>query len=180
MLWNIPILINTFSKEAKSLNVDHRLLTKKHRWEDIAAALGMGNLPAESYYLGRYFIFNDEHDIQKLEALLAIEVKYLAITQKWQIGKVNLAAIASLICNELMVMSVCHYCGGLGFENSDEDCQPCKGYGWKSYSEREKYQFIGANYQAWHRRWQGRYMQLLNYIGDAAYVLRIHLNHQLC
>ncbi|MBU2705426.1 hypothetical protein KCM76_05515 [Zooshikella marina] len=179
MIWNIPILINTFNKESKLLNVDNSLLTKKHRWEDIAAALGMGNLPAESYYLGRYFIFNDEQDIQKLEELLTIEIKYLAVMKEWQVGKVNLPAMATLICNELKIMTVCTYCEGLGFESDGEDCQRCKGYGWKSFSEREKYQFIGANYQAWHRRWQGRYMQLLNFIGDAAYVLRMHLNHQL-
>ncbi|MCX4029644.1 hypothetical protein H0A36_13215 [Endozoicomonas sp. SM1973] len=179
MIWDIPALLNTIGHTRNQLYNDNTAGQLNYHWEDIAAALGMGNLPAESYYLGRYLIFDDQADKQKLIELITIEAEYLAETHYWKLGDVSLEQLALLACEELKIMSVCEQCDGLGFNRSGDDCSPCSGYGWKSYSEKDKYQFLGLDSKSWFRRWQGRYMDILNYVGDAAYHLREHLKQQL-
>lgn len=126
-----------------------------------------------------FLIFDDQTDKQKLAKLITIEAEYLAETNYWKLGDVSLEQLALLACEELKVMSVCGHCNGLGFNRIGDDCNPCLGYGWKSYTEKEKYQFIGVDRKSWYCRWQLRYTDLLNYLGDAAYHLREHLKQQL-
>ncbi|MDE1462137.1 hypothetical protein [Spartinivicinus poritis] len=180
MIWDIPALLNTAGFTQNQLYENNVAGHFNYRWEDIAAALGMGNLPAESYYLGRFLIFDDQGDKQKLIELITMEAHSLAETNDWQLENVSLEQLALLACEELKVMSVCGYCNGLGFNRTGEDCNPCLGYGWKGYTEKEKYQFIGVNGKSWYRRWQLRYTDILNYLGGAAYHLREHLEQQLC
>ena len=175
MIWDIPALLNTIGPDCNQLYKSKTAEGVHYTWEDVSAALGMGNLPLESYYLGRYLIFDDTTYKQKLIKLVITEAENLALIGTCQQDHMNLAQLARLVCEELKVMSVCSLCKGLGFIKAGNKCRFCAGYGWKSFSEKEKYQFLKVTKASWYQNWQQYYIRLLNYLGDAAYHLREHL-----
>lgn len=147
-------------------------------WEDVAAALGMGNLDPLAYYLGRTKYCQDERAKQTLLNLMTQYAQFLAESNKWRTSTERLIRLCHLACQELIESPICKKCRGTG-KVLNITCQYCNSEGYVRKSERSKYLFVGIDKRCWARRWKERYERLYSKVCDAEHRLIKHLSKQL-
>ncbi|MCX4029566.1 hypothetical protein H0A36_03910 [Endozoicomonas sp. SM1973] len=147
-------------------------------WEDVAAALAMGNLDSIAYYLGRTKYCHDEQAKAALIALIKEQAQRLASKSQWRATNERLERLSQLACLELVESPICRKCKGIG-KILTISCQQCSGIGYLRQSERSKYLYAGIDKRCWARRWKDRYEQLYTDLCDAEHRLIRHLYHQL-
>ncbi|MET4696712.1 hypothetical protein [Endozoicomonas lisbonensis] len=149
------------------------------RWEDVASALGAGQLAPLSYYLVRAKYCQDDSSVEPLLALVLKETSALAKANRWQARKDTLQSLAHLACYESLDTQLCKSCGGRGYSQAGKACRVCRGYGRHPMSARARYRMAGIDKRNWERRWLSRYEQLYQALCDAEDCALAHLSHQL-
>ena len=148
-------------------------------WEDVASALGAGQLAPLSYYLVRVKYCRDDSSVAPLLALVLKETSTLAQANRWQARRGTLESLAQLACYESLDTQLCHSCGGRGYSLAGKACRVCRGYGRHPMSARARYRMAGIDKRNWERRWLSRYEQLYQALCDAENCALAHISYQL-
>ncbi|MGY0216297.1 hypothetical protein ACWJJH_02790 [Endozoicomonadaceae bacterium StTr2] len=152
---------------------------KPLQWEDVAAALGMGQLPPIPLALARAKFCDDRHQSKVLLVLMTEQVLKLAEQESWRCRKAVLVKLAQLACHELLSAHHCKQCGGRGITRRGLSCSPCRGKGRIPMTTAARYRFAAIDKRNWDRRWNQRYEQVYNQLCEAENQLLGHLARQL-
>lgn len=148
-------------------------------WEDVAQALGMGNLSPLAHTLGRAKYCEDPDCCQQLLAQVQTLVTGLALKQRWRCRSDVPARLARLATHEAMADTRCSACDGRGVNRRQQSCRYCEGSGREPMKSAERYHYAGIDKRNWERRWQRRYEAIFSLLCDAENQLLGHLAWQL-
>ncbi len=149
------------------------------RWQDVAHALGAGNLSPLANTLGRARYCEDADCCQRLLAEVQIMVTGLAQQQRWRCRSDVPARLARLATHEILVDNSCSACHGHGVNRRQQICRTCNGDAREPMKAAQRYQYAGIDKRNWERRWQRRYDTIYRQLCDAEHQLLGHLAWQL-
>jgi hypothetical protein len=149
-----------------------------HKWEDVAAAMGMGNLSEEAYLLGRAKYCDDIHASRGLQEVMTRKSSQLIAMRKWRSAKDLSADLAQVACLEVLSNHNCKLCQGTGVF-IEQVCETCEGLGRDRVSEASKYTMANMDKRNWQRRWRARYEEIYQMLVAAEDELAQHLVTQL-
>jgi len=147
-------------------------------WEDVAAAMGMGNLSQEAYLLGRAKYCNDGAANKDLQAVIAKKSARLIARRKWKSARDMSGDLALVACLEAVANNNCKPCHGTGVL-LEETCDNCEGFGRDRIPEASKYNLANMDKRNWQRRWRPRYEEIYQMLVAAEDELAQHLAFQL-
>ena len=168
-------LLNLKSPSLTRQSAGHNLW----QWQDVAAALGMGQLSPLAIELGHAKYCEDDDSCQKLLQLMKEVAQQQAKVNKWRAHKNLLPRLAQLAVYEMLSSQLCKCCRGLGITKRGVTCTDCKGQGRQPLRAAERYHFAGIDKRNWERRWQSRYEVVYGCLCDAESQLLSHLSWQL-
>lgn len=148
------------------------------KWEDVAAALGMGNLSDEAYLLGRAKYCNDAPATKGLHKIISDKSSKLIAERKWKSKRDVSSDLAQVACLEALSNQHCDDCRGTGVL-FDQPCPTCDGHGRVRVSEVSKYNMVKMDKRNWQRRWKDRYEEIYQMLVAAEDELAHHLADQL-
>lgn len=148
------------------------------KWEDVAAAMGMGNLSDEAYLLGRAKYCNDAPASKGLVKIITDKSARLIHERKWKSKRDVSGSLAQVACLEALSNQHCEDCHGTGVIH-DETCPVCNGRGRARVSEASKYNMVKMDKRNWQRRWRDRYEEIYQILVAAEDELAEHLAVQL-
>lgn len=147
------------------------------KWEDVAAAMGMGNLSEEAYLLGRAKYCDDIKASKSLHKLMTSKSSRLIASRKWKSARDLSADLAKVACLEALANHNCKFCNGTGI-TYDRPCEACDGVGHTRISEASKYTIAKMDKRNWQRRWRTRYEEIYQMLITAEDELSSHLAFQ--
>lgn len=151
---------------------------KHHQWQDVAGALGMGNLSQEAYLLARAKYCHEISASEKLQKVMTQKSTQLIARRQWK-SKRNLAPIlARVACFEVLSHQRCRVCFGTGVLYG-KVCEFCDGIGRERVPEAHKYELANIDKRNWQRRWRERYEEVYQLLIAAEDELEAHLRSQL-
>ena len=103
-------LLNLKSPSLTRQSAGHNLW----QWQDVAAALGMGQLSPLAIELGHAKYCEDDDSCQKLLQLMKEVAQQQAKVNKWRAHKNLLPRLAQLAVYEMLSSQLCKCCRGLG------------------------------------------------------------------
>lgn len=148
------------------------------KWEDVAAALGMGNLSKEAYLLGRAKYCHDAPASKGLIDIITDRSSRLITQRKWKSKRDVSFDLAKVACLEALSNQNCEYCHGTGII-LDNPCEHCGGRGRARVPEASKYAMANMDKRNWQRRWRSRYEEIYQMLVNAEDELAHHLAVQL-
>ncbi|MCJ8268642.1 MAG: hypothetical protein MJK04_04480 [Psychrosphaera sp.] len=148
------------------------------KWQDVAAAMGMGNLSQEAYLLGLAKYCQDVPAIKGLQKVMTAKSSKLIASRKWKSTRDVSADLAQVACLEALSNHNCKSCRGTGVL-IDEPCANCDGFGRDRVSEASKYTLAKMDKRNWQRRWRTRYEEIYQILVAAEDELANHLAYQL-
>lgn len=150
----------------------------RRKWQDVAGALGMGDLSQEAYLLARAKYCHDLSASEVLQQVMTKKCAQLIARRKWKSQR-NLAPIlARVACFEVLSHQLCPVCRGTGVLYK-ETCEFCGGIGRERVPEAHKYQMANIDKRNWQRRWRSRYDEIYLMLISAEDELEAHLSAQL-
>lgn len=155
-------------------NCGHQKILK---WQDVAAALGMGNLSEEAYLLGRAKYCDDAPASKNLHQVITRKSSQLIAKRKWKSAKDMSASLAQVACLEALSNHNCKPCRGTGVL-LEQMCDNCEGFGRDRISEASKYNMANMDKRNWQRRWRPRYEEIYQMLIAAEDELAQHLAFQ--
>lgn len=151
---------------------------KRRKWQDVAGALGMGELSEEAYLLARAKYCHEIPASEKLQKVMTKKSTQLITRRKWK-SKRNLGPIlARVACFEVLSHQRCPVCRGTGVLYK-ETCEFCDGVGRERVPEAHKYEMANIDKRNWQRRWRERYEEIYQMLIAAEDELEAHLSAQL-
>ena len=147
------------------------------KWEDVAAAMGMGNLSEEAYLLGLAKYCQDLPASKGLQKIMTDKSFKLIASRKWKSARDVSSDLAQVACLEALGNHNCKPCHGTGVI-IDEPCQECDGIGRNRVSEASKYTMAKMDKRNWQRRWRVRYEEIYQILVAAEDELANHLAYQ--
>lgn len=148
------------------------------KWEDVAAALGMGDLSDEAYLLGRAKYCHDMPATKGLHKIITDKSSRLIAERKWKSKRDVSSDLAQVACLEALSNEHCEDCHGTGVLFG-EPCPSCEGRGRVRVSEASKYHMVKMDKRNWQRRWKDRYEEIYQMLVAAEDELANHLAVQL-
>ncbi|WP_163832197.1 hypothetical protein [Spartinivicinus ruber] len=152
--------------------------------EDVAAALGMGDLPREAYLLGLVKYNNDKTVIHELDKLTQQFIITKGINEKWREPwptdkKKSLfffLQFARQMINEVIFENTCQTCNGTGVYQHKSFTRKCRcSNGKRALTKAELAEKCCITYKSWCQTWHARYLECL----DELHSWDKKVNHQL-
>jgi hypothetical protein len=147
------------------------------KWEDVAAAMGMGNLSQEAYLLGRAKYCDDAPASKGLHKIMTDKSSQLIASRKWRSARDLSSDLAKVACLEALSNHNCKFCRGTGV-TYEQPCEACEGVGRSRVSEASKYNLAKMDKRNWQRRWASRYEEIYQMLVAAEDELSSHLAYQ--
>lgn len=138
--------------------------------EDVAGALGMGNLPREAYLLGLLKYADDKTVLHELDKLVQEYVIKVGVRNKWREPwpsdkKKSLFFFLQFgrqMINEVLKENTCKTCNGTGVYQHKALTRKCNcNDGKKEIAKSKLASNCGITYQNWHKTWHPRYLECL-------------------
>ena len=148
------------------------------KWQDVAAAMAMGNLSEEAYLLGLAKYCHDSNATKGLHVVMSKKSSLLIARNKWKSTRDVSADLAMVACLEAVANHNCPPCSGTGVI-LDEACENCAGIGHNRITEASKYTMAKMDKRNWQRRWRPRYEEIYQLLVAAEDELAQHLAVQL-
>ncbi|WP_163834663.1 hypothetical protein [Spartinivicinus ruber] len=141
--------------------------------EDVAAALGMGDLPREAYLLGLLKYTDDKTVLHELDNLVQEFVIKKGIEEGWREPWPNekkrslmfFKQFARSMINEVVDDNLCKRCNGSGIDCRTSHHRKCNcNNGRRAPLKKELAKYCGINEKCWRERWHTRYTESLKQI----------------
>lgn len=151
---------------------------KRLHWQDVAGALGMGELSQEAYLLARAKYCHEIPASEKLQKVMTQKCVQLIARRKWKSQRNLAPTLAKVACYEVLSHQRCKVCRGTGVLYKSI-CEHCDGSGRERIPEAHKYQMANIDKRNWQRRWRARYEEVYLMLVAAEDELEAHLAAQL-
>ncbi len=141
--------------------------------EDVAGALGMGNLPREAYLLGLLKYAGDKTVLYELDTLVQKYVIGVGVKEKWREPWPNdkkrslifFKQFARQMINEVITENICNSCKGTGVDRRSNKYRKCNcNNGKREPLKKDLAKFCGMSDKCWRERWHTRYTETLKQI----------------
>ncbi|MCX4025125.1 hypothetical protein H0A36_30130 [Endozoicomonas sp. SM1973] len=138
--------------------------------EDVAGALGMGNLPREAYLLGLLKYAGDKTVLHELDRLVQEYVIRVGVREGWREPwpkekKKSLfffLQFSRQMINEVLNENICKTCNGTGIYQHKSVTRKCNcNNGKKELNKSGLAKNCCIAYKNWHNTWHSRYLECL-------------------
>ncbi|WP_163833358.1 hypothetical protein [Spartinivicinus ruber] len=156
--------------------------------EDVAGALGMGNLPREAYLLGLLKYAGDKTVLHELDTLVQKYVIGVGVKEKWREPWPNdkkrslmfFKQFARLMINEIVFENLCDVCKGTGIDKRSNKFRKCNcNDGRRPLTKIKQAEFCGIFEKCWRERWYTRYEVCLKQVHKWNAQIIFHLSEYL-